>query len=79
MEEFQTFGDMNEITRYLKKAQALENKLSQAADKIEDFNVEEESIGWQTTQYPSRMTTINTLKPYQSLYESTVEFNNKFK
>ena len=28
VEEFQTFGDMNEIARYLKKAQSLDNKLT---------------------------------------------------
>ena len=33
-EEFQTFGDMNEITRYLKKAQALDSKLQAAQDKV---------------------------------------------
>ena len=79
VEEFQTFGDMNDIGKYLKKAQALDNKLTTAADKIEQFNLEEESFGWQTTTYPLRQTTINTLKPYFQLYELTVDFNQKFK
>jgi dynein heavy chain len=34
MEEFQGFGDMQDIHRYLKKAQALDNKLQAAADKV---------------------------------------------
>ena len=79
VEEFQQFGDMGDIGRYLKKAQALDNKLQLAADKVEAFNIEEEAFGWQTTQYPQRLTTINTLKPYLQLYEQTVEFNNKYK
>ncbi|CAH1790213.1 unnamed protein product [Owenia fusiformis] len=79
VEEFQTFGDMNEISRYLRKCQALDGKLQAAADKVEAFNTEEESFGWETTQYPKRMTTINKLKPYLTLYESTVDFNTKYK
>lgn len=34
MEEFQSFGDMQDIQRYLKKAQTLDNKLQAAADKV---------------------------------------------
>ena len=33
-EEFQTFGDMSDIQRYLKKAQALDTKLQAASDKV---------------------------------------------
>lgn len=65
--------------RYLKKAQNLDAKLQTAYEKIEAFNLEEESFGWDTTQYPQRQTILNTLKPYLQLYEMTVEFNNKYK
>lgn len=34
LEDFQTFGDMAEILRYMKKAQALDAKLQAAADKV---------------------------------------------
>ena len=47
--------------------------------QAEAFNVEEESFGWQTTTYPVRLQTINTLKPYLTLYELTVDFENKYK
>lgn len=79
LEEFQTFGDMNEISRYLRKAQQLDSKLTAAADKIEAFNVEEESFGWEVTSYPNRQDTLNTLKPYLNLYQLTVDFNDKYK
>ncbi|XP_060067000.1 dynein axonemal heavy chain 7-like [Ylistrum balloti] len=79
LEEFATFGDMNDIQKYLRKAQALDNKLNVAQEKIEAFNNEEEAFGWQTTAYPQRQGIINTLKPYLSLYELTVDFNNKYK
>jgi len=35
VEEFQTCGDVTEIQKYLKKAQALNAKLQAAADKVE--------------------------------------------
>ncbi|KAL3855114.1 hypothetical protein ACJMK2_014343, partial [Sinanodonta woodiana] len=79
VEEFQSFGDMADIQKYLRKAQALDNKLQVAAEKIEAFNNEEEAFGWQTTAYPQRLQIINTLKPYLTLYETTVDFNNKYK
>lgn len=63
----------------MKKAQNLDGKLQTAYEKIEAFNVEEESFGWETTQYPMRQQILNVLKPYLQLYEMTVEFNNKFK
>ncbi|XP_070569551.1 dynein axonemal heavy chain 7-like isoform X2 [Ptychodera flava] len=79
LEEFQSFGDMTEIHRYLKKSQALHQRLEAAADKIEAFNNEEEAFGWQTSTYPQRMQILNTLTPYLKLYELTVEFNGKYK
>ncbi|XP_052236951.1 dynein axonemal heavy chain 7-like isoform X2 [Dreissena polymorpha] len=79
VEEFATFGDMSDIQKYLRKSQALSNKLEQAAEKIENFNNEEEAFGWQTTAYPQRQQIMTTLKPYLQLYETTVDFNNKYK
>ncbi|KAH3750219.1 hypothetical protein DPMN_184738 [Dreissena polymorpha] len=34
VEEFATFGDMSDIQKYLRKSQALSNKLEQAAEKV---------------------------------------------
>ena len=34
VEEFQTFGDMAEVPKYLKKAQSLDDKLQTAADRV---------------------------------------------
>ncbi|XP_058956956.2 dynein axonemal heavy chain 7 [Pocillopora verrucosa] len=79
LEEFQTFGDMQEIQRYLKKAQALNQRLESAAEKILTFNQEEEAFNWDVTTYPQRQQLINTLNPYLKLYETTVEFQNKYK
>ncbi|TPP57810.1 Dynein heavy chain [Fasciola gigantica] len=79
VDEFQGLGDLNEINRYLKKAQALDNKLELAVAKIEQFNSEEEALKWDTTVYPLRGEVQNTLRPFLKLYETTVEFNNKYR
>ncbi|VEL37824.1 unnamed protein product [Protopolystoma xenopodis] len=79
VEEFQSLGDINEISRYLKKAQALDAKLDVAMTKIEAFNQEEETFKWETTSYPLRAEVQSTLKPFLKLYETTVEFNTKYK
>ncbi|KAM6332812.1 dynein axonemal heavy chain 7 [Podargus strigoides] len=77
VEEFKTFGDIQEVERYLKKAQALNTKLDLAADKIDRFNSEEESFGWPVSRYPLHKTIRNALAPYLRLYEMAVEFNRK--
>ncbi|XP_028940048.1 dynein heavy chain 7, axonemal, partial [Antrostomus carolinensis] len=78
-EELSTFGDIQEVNRYLKKAQALNTKLDLAAEKIDQFNSEEESFGLPISQYPQHKNIRNTLTPYLRLYDMTVEFNRKFK
>ena len=55
------------------------NRLEAAAEKIEAFNMEEESFGWQTSAYPQRNKILSVLTPYHKLYETTVEFNTKHK
>ncbi|XP_066476619.1 dynein axonemal heavy chain 7 [Tiliqua scincoides] len=79
VEEFYSYGDMQEVNRYLKKAQALNAKLDAAADKIDAFNAEEEAYGWLTSQYPQRKKIQDTLNPYLRLYDMTVEFNTKYR
>ncbi|NWW88000.1 DYH7 protein, partial [Rhynochetos jubatus] len=79
VEEFSTLGDIQEVSRYLKKAQALNTKLDLAADKIDQFNSEEESFGWPISQYPQHQNIRNTLAPYLRLYDTIVEFNKKHK
>lgn len=36
VEEFSTYGDLNEINKYLKKSQNLDAKLQAAAEKVMD-------------------------------------------
>ncbi|KAM6984938.1 dynein axonemal heavy chain 7-like [Aplochiton taeniatus] len=77
VEEFLTFGDLSEISKYLKKAQALNSKLEAAMDKIDGFNLEEESFGWPVTQYPLRKKVQDRLLPFLRLYETACEFQGQ--
>ncbi|XP_024857379.1 dynein axonemal heavy chain 7 isoform X2 [Bos taurus] len=78
-EEFYSFGDLQDVQRYLKKAQTLNGKLDLAADKIEQFNAEEEAFGWLPSIYPQRKKIQDGLNPYLRLYETAVEFSTKYR
>nr|KAF6494562.1 dynein axonemal heavy chain 7 [Rousettus aegyptiacus] len=78
-EEFFSFGDLQDVQRYLKKAQILNGKLDLAADKIEQFNAEEEAFGWPPSVYPQRKKIQDGLNPYLRLYETAVEFSSKYR
>ncbi|KAI3386968.1 hypothetical protein SNEBB_010455 [Seison nebaliae] len=79
VDEFEVYGDLMEIQRYYKKAQLLEQKLVAAADRIDQFNKEEEAFEWEVSSYPLRMQTLNILQPYLRLYQIGVEFSSKQK
>ncbi|XP_019829809.2 dynein axonemal heavy chain 7 isoform X4 [Bos indicus] len=78
-EEFYSLGDLQDVQRYLKKAQTLNGKLDLAADKIEQFNAEEEAFGWLPSIYPQRKKIQDGLNPYLRLYETAVEFSTKYR
>ncbi|XP_058246874.1 dynein axonemal heavy chain 7-like [Hemibagrus wyckioides] len=74
VEEFACFGDLSEVSKYLKKAQVLNSKLETAMEKIEGFNMEEEAFGWPVSQYPIRKKVQDQLLPYLRLYQTATEF-----
>uniref|UniRef100_A0A8C5QX10 Dynein axonemal heavy chain 7 n=1 Tax=Leptobrachium leishanense TaxID=445787 RepID=A0A8C5QX10_9ANUR len=77
--EFEAFGDIQEVNKYLKKAQSLNSKLDLAVEKVDQLNAEEEAFGWPASQYPQRKKIQDSLNPYLRLYEIIVEFNTKYK
>ncbi|XP_066544073.1 dynein axonemal heavy chain 7 isoform X2 [Amia ocellicauda] len=77
VDEFVAYGDMKEVNKYFRKAQALNSKLDTAMEKIDQFNAEEEAFGWPVSQYPQRKKVQEKLTPYLRLYETTAEFNTK--
>ncbi|OXU28216.1 hypothetical protein TSAR_011727, partial [Trichomalopsis sarcophagae] len=78
VEEYQYLGDIEEIFRYQKKAQSLENKLISAMEKIDRFNEEEKAFGWENTQYPLRKEIAERLAPYKKLYDVACDFLTKY-
>ncbi|KAM4608668.1 dynein axonemal heavy chain 7 [Polymixia lowei] len=77
VEEFATFGDLTDLSKYLKKAQALNARLELAMDKIDGFNQEEEAFGWPVSQYPQRKKVQDKLMPFLRLYETASDFQNQ--
>ena len=67
------------MPKYYKKAQNLEQKLTLANERIDQFNAEEEAFGWEVVQYPQKTQIFNSLQPFLKLYEIGVEFTNKHK
>lgn len=77
IQEFKSFGEVTDVEKYLKNAQALDTKLQAASKKIEDINFEENSYELPKTTYPIRNEIASTLEPYLQLYTATVDFNAK--
>ena len=77
LEEFAAFAEPDEVDKYFQKAQKLQNKLDLALEKIDQFNLEEESYGWETSVYPIRGEVSNQLAPYFRLYEACSNFKKE--
>ena len=66
------------MSRYQKKAQSLSKRLDAAQEKIEAFNNEEDLFEWDRTQYPLRNKLVNKFEPFVKLYDTIVEFEEKY-
>ncbi|KYN44278.1 Dynein heavy chain 7, axonemal [Trachymyrmex septentrionalis] len=78
VEEMKYWGDIEEVDRYHRKAQSLENRLIAAMDKIDKFNEEEVAFGWEITQYPLRKRIADRLLPFKKLFDSICEYLAKY-
>ena len=76
-DEMKKWGDVGGVFRYLKKAQSLDAKLQLAAEKIDAYNVEESSFGWEQTNFPRRAEILAAMKPFLALYETANDFDTK--
>ncbi|XP_047226085.1 dynein axonemal heavy chain 7 isoform X2 [Girardinichthys multiradiatus] len=74
MKEFLGFGELSDLSKYLKKAQALNARLDLASEKINELNLEEEAFGWPVSQYPLRTLIQEKLTPFLRLYETASDF-----
>lgn len=78
VEEMQYWGDIEEVYRYQRRAQNLENRLITAMDKIDKFNEEETAFDWEITQYPLRKQIADRLQPFKKLFDSVCEYLTKY-
>ncbi|KAK2839527.1 hypothetical protein Q5P01_013267 [Channa striata] len=78
VEEFTNFGELTDLSVYLKKAQVLNAKLELALGKVNDFNLEEEAYGWSVSQYPQRKKIVDKLTPFLRLYETANDFLHQY-
>ncbi|KOX76420.1 Dynein heavy chain 7, axonemal [Melipona quadrifasciata] len=77
VDEIEYWGDIAEVYKYQKRTQILENRLIAAMDKIDKFNEEEASFGWDITQYPRRKQIADQLKPFKQLFDAICDFLTK--
>jgi dynein heavy chain len=74
--EFKDLGNLDEVSKYLKKAETLQGKLETGQQRIEEFNNEEEAFEWEISQYPQRTKLVQELDPFLKLYQTITEFRN---
>ena len=79
VEEFFTYGNVDDLPKYLKKAESLKTKLEVAEEKIKHFNMEEKAFEWELTSYPTLKDTQDKLAPFVRLYEISMDFMDKQK
>lgn len=77
VQEYDNWGDFEQIEKYKKKAGILDNRLVKAMETIDRINEEETSYGWAMTQYPLRKQTHDKLTPYKKLFDSGYDFLEK--
>ncbi|XP_045534007.1 dynein axonemal heavy chain 7 [Papilio machaon] len=75
--EVQYWGDINELPKYVSRARHLDEKLSNALVKIDQFNEEETSFGWELSQYPKRKAVYDRLVPFKKLFDAGYDFLQK--
>lgn len=74
----QYWGNIEEVYRYQRKAQTLEDRLITAMSKIDKFNEEEVAFDWEITQYPLRKRIADRLLPFKKLFDSICEYLTKY-
>lgn len=77
VQDYENWGDIEQLGKYKKKAGALDNRLVAAMEKIERINEEEASYGWDLSQYSLRQETHNKLSPYKKLFDAGQDFIEK--
>ncbi|KAJ8952271.1 hypothetical protein NQ318_007438 [Aromia moschata] len=77
VDEMQYYGNIEDLSKYHKKALRLDERLIQAMERIDSFNEEETSFGLELSQYPLRKQVYEKLVPYKKLYDNSEGFLEK--
>ncbi|KAI9224435.1 dynein heavy chain and region D6 of dynein motor-domain-containing protein [Blastocladiella britannica] len=72
--DFSSYGDVDEIQKYLKIAQKYQTKLDSLGERVAAFNRDEMLFGWQSTPFPLFEQVTTEFAPYMTLYSTAVEF-----
>ncbi|XP_028155786.1 dynein heavy chain 7, axonemal [Ostrinia furnacalis] len=72
--EVQYWGDIAELPKYVSRARHLDEKLAGALVKIDQFNEEEASFGYELSQYPKRKAIYDKLVPFKKLFDAGFDF-----
>lgn len=70
-------GDLQDVSRYKKKAEGLSARLQEATEKIDGFNLEEDAFDWDRSQYPLKEKLVKVLDPFLKLYKTIVDYQTK--
>lgn len=77
VQEYNQWGDIDELDKYKRKASLLDNRLIAAMEKIDSINEEEAAYGWELSQYQIRKKTHDLLTPYKKLFDAGQDFMEK--
>lgn len=53
------------------------NRLSQALQRIDQFNEEETSFGYEVSQYPKRKAVYDKMVPFKKLFDAAYDYLEK--
>ncbi|KAF5288622.1 hypothetical protein FQR65_LT11993 [Abscondita terminalis] len=74
VDELEFYGHFDDLPKYHKKATQLDKRLLLAVERIDAFNEEETSFGFELSQFPLRKQIFDKLTPYKKLYDNSIDF-----
>lgn len=74
VQDYENYGDIDQLAKYKKRASVLDSRLVAAIDKIDRFNEEEAAYEWELSQYPLRKQAHDKLTPYKKLFDAGQDF-----
>ena len=70
-------AEVNDVSKYKRKANNLEARLEDCMNRIDQLNKEEVLFKWEQTNYPQRAAIATQLAPFVRLYDTGSDFADK--